>query len=71
MNSSAMKVLWFSIFFGWGAKRLLLRYGGAGAFKRARAFFIGLIVGEVLAAGIWMFIGLATNGAVTYTFLPR
>lgn len=71
MNSSAMKVLWFSIFFGWAAKVLLLRYGGAGAFKRARPFFIGLIVGEVLAAGIWMFIGLATNGAVTYTFLPR
>ncbi len=70
MNSSSMQVLWFSIFIGWGAKRLLLRYGGAGAFKRARPFFIGLIMGEVLAAGVWMFIGLSTNGAVHYSLLP-
>jgi hypothetical protein len=70
MSSGPMKVLWFSILIGWAAKRLLLRYGGAGAFRRARPFFIGLIVGEMLSAGAWMFIGLLTNGAVKYTFLP-
>ena len=70
MSSGPMQIFWFSIFVGWGAKRLLLRYGGAGAFQQARPFFIGLIVGETLAAGVWMFIGLATNGAVKYTLLP-
>jgi len=70
MNSGPMQTLWFSIFIGWGLKRLLLRYGGAGAFRRARPFFIGLIMGEVLAAGIWMIIGLLTHGTLTYTVLP-
>jgi hypothetical protein len=70
MSSGPMKIMWFSIFIGWGAKRLLLRYGGAGAFRRARPFFVGLIVGEMLAAGVWMFIGMATGGAVRFTFLP-
>jgi hypothetical protein len=70
MSSGPMQIFWFSVFVGRGAKRLLLRYGGAGAFRRARPFFIGLIVGETLAAGVWMFIGLATNGAVKYTLLP-
>jgi hypothetical protein len=70
MDSSSMKVFWFSIFIGWGVKRLLLRYGGAGAFKRARPFFIGLIVGETLSAGIWLFIGLLSNGSFKYSFLP-
>jgi hypothetical protein len=70
MISGPMQPMWFSIFIGWGIKRLLLRYGGAGAFRRARPFFIGLIVGETLAAGIWMFIGLASNGAVRFTLLP-
>jgi hypothetical protein len=70
MGSGMMHIMWFSIFIGWSVKRLLLRYGGAGAFRRARPFFIGLIVGEMLAAGGWMFVGLATNGAVRYTLLP-
>ncbi len=70
MNSGPMHSLWLSIFLGWGGKRLLLRYGGAGAFRRARPFFIGLIVGETLAAGLWMFVGLLSNGTVRYPFLP-
>jgi hypothetical protein len=70
MDSGPMHALWFSIFIGWGIKALLLRYGGAGAFRRARPFFIGLIVGEIVAAGMWMFVGLGTHGAVTFRFLP-
>jgi hypothetical protein len=70
MSSGPMKVMWFSIFIGWGAKRLLLRYGGAGAFRRARPFFVGLIVGEILSAGAWLFVGLLSNGVVRYTLLP-
>jgi hypothetical protein len=70
MGSGPMRTLWFSIFIGWGIKRLLLRYGGAGAFRRARPFFIGLIMGEIVAAGAWMLIGMLTHGTVTYTLLP-
>ncbi len=39
MNSGPLQAFWFSIFIGWGVKRLLLRYGGAGAFRRAQAVF--------------------------------
>ena len=70
MDSGPLKAFWFSIFIGWAVKWLLLKYGGAGAFRRARPFFIGLLMGEVLAGGVWMFIGLATNGAVRYGFFP-
>ena len=66
MNSGPLAAFWFSIFLGWGIKKLLLRYGGAGAFRRARPFFIGLIVGEMLAAGGWLIAGLLTHGAIHY-----
>jgi hypothetical protein len=71
MNSGPLQQFWFSIFIGWCIKRLLLHYGGASAFRRARPFFIGLIVGEILAAGVWMFVGLVTQGAVSFTLFPR
>jgi hypothetical protein len=70
MTAGPMQAFWFSIFIGWGVKSLLLKYGGAGAYRRARAFFIGLIVGEMLSAGAWMIVGLVTQGAVRYSFLP-
>jgi hypothetical protein len=44
---------WPSIFLGWLAKSLILRYGGARAYRLARPAFLGLIVGEVLAAAYW------------------
>jgi len=70
MTSGPLQAFWFSIFLGWGIKKLLLRYGGAGAFRRARPFFIGLIVGEMLAAGGWLVVGLATHGAVRFVIFP-
>ncbi|HUO08513.1 MAG TPA: DUF6785 family protein [Phycisphaerae bacterium] len=70
MNSGPLQAFWFSIFLGWGIKKLLLRYGGAGGFRRARPFFIGLIVGEMLAAGGWLIAGLATHGALRYVVFP-
>ncbi len=70
MNSWPLQVFWFSIMLGWGIKQVLLHYGGAPVFRRARVFFIGLIVGELMAAGFWMFVGLATNGVLQYKLFP-
>jgi hypothetical protein len=70
MNSGPLKAFWFSVFVGWVVKWLLLRYGGAAAFRRARPFFIGLIVGETVALGLWMFVGLGSGGVVKFTLLP-
>jgi hypothetical protein len=48
--------LWFSIMLGWLFKTLLLRYGGLSAFRKWRPFFIGLLIGEYLTAGLWLVI---------------
>ena len=45
---------WFSIFIGWCAQVLIVRFGGASLFQKARPFFVGIIFGECLAAGIWL-----------------
>jgi hypothetical protein len=56
---------WFSIFIGWLAQRIVVRLGGASLFQRARPFFIGIIFGECLAAGVWLLVNaiLVLNGA--------
>lgn len=49
---------WFSIFLGWLAKVIVVRLGGATLLKTARPIFIGLIVGEAFAAGVWLIVSL-------------
>ena len=44
---------WISILIGCLAKLGVLRYGGARAFRAARPFFLGLIMGEVFATVFW------------------
>ncbi len=70
-----VQAAWFSIFLGWLAKLMLVRFGGSSMFKAAKPFFIGLIFGEALAVGVWLLISmaLAVSGYeyVTVTILPR
>jgi hypothetical protein len=56
--------LWFSFFWGWLAKVLIVRFTGPRGYVAARPFFIGLIVGESLAAGFWLIasIGMSALG---------
>ncbi len=61
--------LWFSIFLGWLIKLLIVRFGGAGLFVRAKPFFLGLIVGESLAAGFWMVMGIILS-AMNLPYIP-
>ena len=61
---SAIQELWLSVFVAWAAKALVLRYGGAGTYKRARTFFLGLVVGEISAACFWIILGLITKTGV-------
>jgi hypothetical protein len=44
---------WPSVLLGWLAKTLILRYGGARAYRRARPAFLGLVIGEVFASVFW------------------
>jgi hypothetical protein len=53
--------LWFSLFWGWLAKVLIVRFGGASMYTNAKPLFLGLIVGESLAAGFWLAMGIVLN----------
>ena len=53
--------LWFSIMLGWLAKTLIVRFGGPGMFTRTKPLFLGLIVGESAAAGLWLVTGIVLN----------
>jgi len=53
-----IKNIWFSIFIGWLAKLLIVRFGGTDLFRAARNIFIGLIIGEASAAGFWLIVSL-------------
>ncbi len=56
-----MDKLWFSIFLAWMLKSLILRYGGPTIYFRSRPFFLGLILGQYFAAGLWFVIDLITG----------
>ncbi|HEY0008781.1 MAG TPA: DUF6785 family protein, partial [Tepidisphaeraceae bacterium] len=66
---------WFSLFLGWIAKTLILRFGGSKLFNDLKPVFIGLIFGEALATGLWLLITLllAVEGAELRItrFLPQ
>jgi len=49
-----MSQLWFSFFIGWLCKKFTVKYGGRHMFAKVRPFFIGFILGEVLAVFVWM-----------------
>jgi hypothetical protein len=57
----AIRRLWFSILVGWMAKVLIVKFGGARLFTSAKPFFIGIIVGEVLAASLFALSALVLN----------
>lgn len=66
--SSAMQISWFCFFIGWFCNMLTLRYGGANFFGEARRLFIGLIVGDMVMAIVWLIVGIFTP--ISYHVLP-
>jgi hypothetical protein len=51
-----IETAWFSIFVGWLAKVLIVRFGGSSLFVRAKPFFVGIIFGEALAAALFLIV---------------
>jgi hypothetical protein len=51
-----MDQLWFMAFAAWILKLLILRYGGLKMYGRYRSVFLGLILGQYVANGVWLFI---------------
>ena len=48
--------MWFPFLVGWTAKALVTRYGSVQLYRSLRAPFLGLVLGEYSAAGLWLVI---------------
>ncbi len=55
------RVIWFSVFIAWLLKTFLLGFGGGKLYDRGKPFFLGLVLGEVVSAVIWVFIDMFTG----------
>ncbi len=53
--------LWFSIFIGWLIKTTVLHLGGYRAFRVAIMIFLGMILGQFAASGLWAIIDAVTG----------
>jgi len=47
---------WLSVMIGWASQALLLHYGGHTVYRKMRPFFLGLILGAMLAGGFWLLV---------------
>ena len=56
-----MNWVWFSTFVAWLLKTIILTYGGASLYRKIRPFFLGLILGQVSVAGLWIIIDFFTE----------
>ena len=65
----AMTWMWFSIFLGWLAKRLLFSTGGVKYYRIMLPLFLGFIFGQFSAGSLWSLIGIIT-GKNMYTMFP-
>ena len=59
--------LWFPFFISWGAKWLILKYGGIKLYRKAFPLFMGLVLGEFIMGSFWGILGLL-SGKPTYAF---
>ncbi len=59
--STPFYFMWFSIFLAWLPKVLILKYGGPKAYKSSLPFFLGMIMGAFVSAGIWNIIAFFTG----------
>jgi hypothetical protein len=66
-GSWSMNLVWLPLLIAWGAKLLVLRYGGLRLYRTALPFFLGLILGDATMGTLWSVIGLLL-GTPTYNF---
>lgn len=64
----AISWMWFSIFLGWVAKRLILSLNGIGGYRRAIPFFLGLVMGQFVAGSGWCLVGIVIKRIVYSPF---
>ena len=55
----AMEYFWFLFLITWLVKLLVVRYGGMRLYRQAMPFFMGLVLGDCIAAFFWAMVGWA------------
>ena len=64
-----MEWAWFSILLGWMLKGVILRYGGGTLYRTLKPFFLGLILGQISCAGMWMIIDFFSKTSKNYIYI--
>ena len=59
--SCVFSYMWFGTFVAWLIKSAILKYGGPKVYRSTRPFFLGLILGQFVAAGVWVLIDYFTG----------
>jgi len=67
-SSWSMNLLWLPLLVAWVAKVLVVRYGGGAAYRRARHFALGLILGEYTVGTFWCLYGVVMRPPHVYPF---
>ncbi len=63
----AINLLWFPLLIAWATKLVIFRYFGGRAYRHARWFFIGLILGEFVVGSLWQLAAMIWR-TTTYAF---
>jgi uncharacterized membrane protein YidH (DUF202 family) len=67
-NTYTISYFFVPFFIAWLTKVLVQRWGGVRMYRKSLAFFIGLILGDMITQAIWALIGQAMNVPI-YHFL--
>ena len=62
-TSAVFGFMFFSVFLAWLIKSVVIRYGGPQLYLRSRPFFLGLILGQFVTAGVWYAIDYRLGGS--------
>lgn len=68
-SSWSMNLLWMPMLIAWAIKLTILRYGGLRLYRQGLPLFLGLILGEYVAGGLWSLAGVAMQRQV-WVFWP-
>ena len=68
-NSYALEYWWMTLLIGWSIKTVVVRYGGIKGYRRALPFFLGLILGDYIAASMWSIVGWMLHMSVYRAFI--
>ena len=60
-SSWMLNATWMSILAAWVIKLVVLNYGGPALYERTKPFFIGIILGQFVAAGFWLMVDAFTG----------